>query len=231
MEWVNVADEDGVVVLTFDRPPANALNTALIGELARAFQDLAEEPPKALVVAGRPGCFCAGADLKAFPAYDEEQRRLTLRLASDTFIAAYSLECPVVGAVTGHAIAGGLVLALCSDHRVASLEGRYGLTEVKAQVPYPKAAMRLVCAELAPPAARQLVLRNRLIDAPGGLQLGLFDELIAPGEVVSRAIEVARELASLPGELYRETKRDLRRLTVATMISGAEADPLFVTQA
>lgn len=226
---VTVALEDRISVLTFDRPPANALNTELIGELAEALRELTDTPPAALVIAGRPGCFCAGADLKAFPSYDQEQRRLTLRLASDTFIAAYSLECPVVTAVTGHAIAGGLVLALASDHRVVSDEGRYGLTEVKAQVPYPRAAMRLVAAELPPPSARQLILGNRLIDAHDCVRLGLFDELAAPDQVLPRAIEVARELAALPADLYRETKRDLRRFTVAAMISGAETDPLFVT--
>jgi enoyl-CoA hydratase len=130
--------DDGVTVLTFDRPPANALNIELLGELAAAFHHLAEAPPEAVVLAGRSGCFCAGADLKAFPDYDREQR--TFGLASDAFITAYSLECPVVGAITGHAIAGGLVLALCSDHRVASFEGRYGLTEVKAGVAYPRAS-------------------------------------------------------------------------------------------
>jgi enoyl-CoA hydratase len=225
---VTVADEGGVSVLSFDRPPVNALNSELLGELADALRQLTGTPPAALVLAGRPGCFCAGADLKAFPNYDQEHRRLTMRLASDAFIAAYSLECPVVTAVTGHAIAGGLVLALASDHRVVSTEGRYGLTEIKAQVPYPRAAMRLVAAELPPPSARQLILGNRLIDARECMRLGVFDELSAPDHVVPRAIEVARELAALPGDLYRETKRDLRRFTVAAMISGAEKDPQFV---
>jgi enoyl-CoA hydratase/carnithine racemase len=89
--------------------------------------------------------------------------------------------------------------------------------------------MRLVCAELPPPVARQLVLGNRLTDARDCLRLGLFDELTAPEGVVGRAVEVTHELASLPGDLYRETKRDLRRLTIALMTSGAESDPLFAT--
>jgi enoyl-CoA hydratase len=227
--WVTVSLSDGIALLTIDRPPANALNTELMGELADAFRELATAPPAALVVAGRPGCFCAGADLKAFPGYDEAQRRRTLGLASDAFIRAYSLECPVVGAVTGHAIAGGLVLALCSDHRVVSSEGKYGLTEVKAGVPYPRAAMRLVCAELSAPTARNLILGNRLADAPDCVRLGVFDEVAAPEKVVGRAIEIAHELASLPGELYAQTKRDMRRLTLAEMVSSAGSDPLFAS--
>ena len=65
-------------------------------------------------------------------------------------LGVYALPCPVVGAITGHAIAGGLVLALCTDVRVASSDGRYGLTEVKVGVPYPQAAIGVVQAELAP---------------------------------------------------------------------------------
>ena len=65
-------------------------------------------------------------------------------------IATYALPCPVVAAVTGHAIAGGLVLALCADYRIASTAGRYGLTEIKVGVPYPQAAIMAVRSELAP---------------------------------------------------------------------------------
>jgi enoyl-CoA hydratase len=63
-------------------------------------------------------------------------------------LATYGMSCPVIAAVTGHAIAGGLVLALCADLRIASLEGRYGLTEVKVGVPYPQAAIGVVRGEL-----------------------------------------------------------------------------------
>ena len=86
-------------------------------------------------------------------------------------LATYGMSCPVIAAVTGHAIAGGLVLALCADLRVASLEGRYGLTEVKVGVPYPQAAIGVVRAELATHAARSLVLGNRLIDGREALRL------------------------------------------------------------
>jgi enoyl-CoA hydratase/carnithine racemase len=73
-------------------------------------------------------------------------------------IGAYGLGCPVVGAITGRAIAGGLVLAPCTDMRVASTAGRYGLTEAKVGVAYPQAAIAVMRAELAPHAARALAL-------------------------------------------------------------------------
>jgi enoyl-CoA hydratase len=132
-----------------------------------------------------------------------------------------------VCAITGHAIAGGMVLALCGDHRVASSEGRYGLTEVKVGVPYPQAAIGVVRAELPAPAARVLALGNRLVDAAECVRLGAFDEAVAPGAVLDRALAVARELAAMPAGVYARTKAELRGATLAALRINAERDPLL----
>jgi enoyl-CoA hydratase len=142
-------------------------------------------------------------------------------------LGVYGLPCPVVCAITGHAIAGGFVLAVCGDHRVASSEGRYGLTEVKVGVPYPQGAIGVVRAELTPAAARILVLGNRLVDAGECLRLGAFDEVKPPEAVVERAVEIGRELAELPADVYARTKADLRADTLATLRAAADADPLL----
>src|SRR5215210_4451616 len=113
-------------------------------------------------------------------------------------LGVYALPCPVVGAITGHAIAGGMVLAVCADVRIAASEGRYGLTVVKVGVPYPQAAIGVVAAELAPHAARVLALGAALHDAEACRRLGVFDEVVAPGEVVPRALAAAQELAAMP---------------------------------
>ena len=102
-------------------------------------------------------------------------------------LGVYGLTCPVVGAITGHAIAGGLVLALCTDLRIASGDGRYGLTEVRVGVPYPQAAIGVVRAELAPAAARRLAFGNQLLDGDECLRLGVFDEVLDPDRPCSRA--------------------------------------------
>jgi enoyl-CoA hydratase len=142
-------------------------------------------------------------------------------------LTGYGLPCPVVAAVTGHAIAGGLVLALCADIRVASTQGSYGLTEVKVGVPYPQAAIGVVRAELAPHAARQLVVGNELIGGEQATRLGLFDEALAPDRVLPRALEVAARLAAMPATVYERTKRDLREEALNAMRSATAADPLL----
>jgi enoyl-CoA hydratase len=119
------------------------------------------------------------------------------------------------------------VLALCTDVRVASSQGRYGLTEVKVGVPYPQAAIGVVRAELSPGAARVLALGNQLVDAEECRRLGAFDEVVEPDAVVPRALEVAAALAAMPGEVYARTKNDLRGETVARLRAAAADDPLL----
>jgi enoyl-CoA hydratase len=224
---VSISEREGVAVLAVDRPPANAMDVGLLGELVEAVDRVAADVPSALVLAGREGFFSAGADLKAVPGYGPAEQRSMVEGINRMALGVYALPCPVVCAITGHAIAGGMVLALCGDHRVASSEGRYGLTEVKVGVPYPQAAIGVVRAELAPPAARALALGNRLVDAAECVRLGAFDEVVEPGAVVDRALAVAKELAAMPAAVYARTKAELRGATIAALRISAERDPLL----
>jgi enoyl-CoA hydratase len=179
------------------------------------------------VIAGREGFFSAGADLKAVPGYGPREQRAMVESINAMALGIYALPFPVVAAVTGHAIAGGLVLALCADLRVASSEGRYGLTEVKVGVPYPQAAIGVVRAELSPHAARRLAFGNRLLGGEECLRLGVFDEVHDPAAVVPRARELAAELAGFPADTYARTKRDLRATTAERLRALAAKDPLL----
>ena len=216
-----------VAVLTVDRPPMNAMNLELLNEVVAAIEALAADAPAALVIAGRDGCFSAGVDLKAVPGYDAAQQREMVAAINAMALGVYGLAFPVVGAITGHAIAGGMVLALCTDVRVAASAGRYGVTEIKVGVSYPQAAIGVVRAELASHAARRLVLRSDLVDAAQCLALGVFDEVLEPTAVLPRAIELATELATFDAETYARTKHELRGEAIAALGVAAAADPLL----
>lgn len=181
-----------------------------------------------MVLTGRPGFFSAGADLKVVPTLDADGQRAMVDGINGLCMAWYGLPRPVVCAVNGHAIAGGLVFALCADYRVAAADGRYGLTELRAGVPYPTMAIAVVAAELSAPAARRLVLRADLVDAADLRELGAFDEVVPNDEVLDRALAVARDLAALPSSAYAATKRRLRAptLALAARLQAGEADPL-----
>jgi enoyl-CoA hydratase len=216
-----------------DRPPANALDLDLLAEGHAVRERLATEEPGAVVITGRERFFSAGMDLKAAPELSPPGQRQTVDGINRLFSGWYAFPRPVVAAVNGHAIAGGLILALCADHRVCA-EGncKLGLTELRAGIPYPAAAIAVVRAELTAPAARRLVLGAALVGPEEALELGVVDELRAPDEVLPRALEVATGLAALPRSTYTVVKRQLRAPAIEALdrvLSGGAGDPVLGT--
>jgi enoyl-CoA hydratase len=205
-----VEDRDGVALVRIDRPPANALDLELLDQGHAVLDDLTADEPRAVVIVGRDGFFSAGVDLKVAPTLDADGQRAMVAGINRLFAGWYGFPRPVVCAVNGHAIAGGLILALCGDHRVGATEGRLGLTELRAGIPYPAVAMAVVRAELSPAVARQLVLGARLIDPVQAHAWRVVDELAAADEVLPRALAVAAELGALPVRAYATIKRQLR---------------------
>ena len=228
MRFVSIEEHDDVAVVRVERLPANAMDPGLLADAVAATEELAAAEPGAVVLTGRPGFFSAGADLKVVPTLDADGQRAMVDGINGLCMAWYGLPRPVVCAVNGHAIAGGLVFALCADYRIAAADGRYGLTELRAGVPYPTMAIAVVAAELSAPAARRLVLRADLVDAADLRELGAFDEVVPNDEVLDRALVVARDLGALPSSAYAATKRRLRAptLALAARLQAGEADPL-----
>jgi enoyl-CoA hydratase len=167
-------------------------------------------------------------DLKLAPQLDADGQRAMVTGINRLFGGWYGFPRPLVCAVNGHAIAGGLILALCGDHRVGAVHGKLGVTELRAGIPYPAVAMLVVKAELTPQVARRLVLGADLVDPGAGLELGLVDELQPDERLLDRSLEVASELAALPRATYAQVKRQLRgdALERIDRILGGEADPV-----
>jgi enoyl-CoA hydratase len=228
-EHISIEQRGEIALVRVDRPPANAMDVQLLEESIAALDEVAALERRAVVITGREGFFSAGADLKVVPTLGPSDQRKMVDGINRMATGWYGLERPVVCAVNGHAIAGGMVLALCADYRVGSTEGKLGLTEVRAGVPYPAAAIAVVRAELSAQAARRLALGAGLVDPPEALKLGLVDELRPPSEVLDRALEVARELAALPAASYAHVKRQLRGELVAEAqrVIDEGSDPLL----
>jgi enoyl-CoA hydratase len=205
-----MSQQDDVTVVTLDRPPANALDPSLLRAGAEVVDELLADPPGAVVLTGTGAFFSGGADLRVVPELTPEEQAELTRTFNRMFSGWYQLPRPVVAAVNGHAVAGGLVLALCADYRVVGRSGRFGLTEVKVGIPFPSAAMAIVQGELVAPVVRRLVFRAELFDSSTAMELDLFDEQVDDDQVLDRAIAVAHELASLPRSTYEIVKKRLR---------------------
>ena len=217
-------DADGIAVVTLANPPMNALTAGLLEEIAALFARLADDPAvRAAVITGAGRAFSAGLDLKLAPSLDEAgQRRLILAL-NDCYGTLYAWPKPLVAAVNGHCIAGGLVLALCADARLAAdVALQVSLAEVRVGVTFPVAALEVARGELAPAAARRLMLLGEIFDAPAAVALGVFDACVPAGELAERARGEARRHAGLPAEAFATIKAELRGPRLER-IAGARA--------
>lgn len=207
---VHVELQADVAMVRIDRPPANAMDQALLEEGLAVLDEVDAMDPGAVVLTGEGRFFSGGLDLKVVPDLDAAGAAAMAEGINRLFAGWHAFPRPVVCAVNGHAVAGGMILALCCDLRVASSAATFGLTEVRVGVPYPEVAMEVVRAELSPSAARRLALGADLVDADTALRLGAVDEVTEPERVLERARELARELAGYPADVYAAAKRALR---------------------
>ena len=224
---LDVTREGELAIVTLNKPPVNALDIGYCDALADCFDELGEtQGVKAVVLTGGAGTtFCAGLDLKQVPTYTPAQQDQLITALNRMFLAIYACPLPVVVAINGHCIAGGLVLALCGDYRIAVTgSARLGLTEVKVGVPYPVGAMEVCRAEMRPEVARQVILFAELIDVPKALAWGVVDEQVAPTLLALRAREMAARLGALPGSAFSRVKRQLRALALERMEAVLEQD-------
>jgi len=158
---------DGVAVVTLAHPPVNAMDAPLLEELAGLFEGLAAATDaRAAVITGEGRAFSAGLDLKLVPTLDRLGQRRLVDALNDCFGTLYAWPKPLVAAVNGHAVAGGLILALSADWRVvADVPMEVSLAEVRVGVTYPVAPLEIARGELAPATARRLILLGEVIDA------------------------------------------------------------------
>ena len=208
--FFDVQTDGDVTIVRIQRPPVNAIDPELAADGAALLDELSADGAGAVVITGSGESFSAGLDIKVAPTLDDEQQR-AMRAAVNRLLGGWALfPRPLVTAVNGHAIAGGLILALCGDWRFVGRRGQFGLTEVNVGVPYPPAAIAIVRSELAPAVARRYALGGELIGSEAALAAGMFDALVDDDELLDRAVEAAQRLAPLAGPAYAQTKRALR---------------------
>lgn len=229
-ELLRVERMASVAVLRFDRPPANALDLGAIELIGQTIRELgASDDVRGVVLTGAGSYFCAGLDLKALATYSREQQRILVQRVNEMVAAVYSAPVPLVAAINGHALAGGLVYALLCEHRLAA-QGTFhiGLSEVRLGIPFPASSLEVIKAELTASAVRRLVLAGAYLDPRSALAVGIVDELVPPDQLLDRAVEVAKEVGSMPREGYARIKSQVRGAIVARLREiEAGGDPML----
>lgn len=229
-ENVTIEKTGEIAILTLNRPPANAITYELAQDMEAALSEAEAGGAAAMILTGAGSFFSGGLDLRAVPAYGPERQREFLALVNHLIGKLYAFPRPLVAAVNGHAIAGAFVLVLTTDYRVGPLgAAQFGLTEARAGIPFPGAPAIVVKAELSAPDIRYSTLYARNFGPEEARARGVLDELQPAASVLSRAIEVARDLASMPADSYRRIKQQFRSEAIAAIekLNRDRSDPML----
>lgn len=200
---VRVERQGAITVVTIDRPESrNAVNRATAEELSAAFRDFDQAPDQSVaILTGAGPHFCAGADLKAVAA--GHPNRLEAGGDGPMGPSRMLLSKPVLAAVEGYAVAGGLELALWCDLRVASESAVFGVFCRRFGVPLIDGGTIRLPRLVGHSRALDMILTGRAVRAQEALGMGLANRVVETGEALNTALQLAQEIAAFPQHCLR----------------------------
>jgi 3,2-trans-enoyl-CoA isomerase len=223
---IAVTDHGDVREVRMSRPPVNALSTELLGALREAIERAPAEGARAVVISGGPGMFTAGLDIPLLIGLDREG---IAKLWQELYGMMRALACspiPVVAAMTGHAPAGGTVIAVYCDRRVAARgDFKLGLSEVQVGIPLPPMIFKALRRQVGAREAERMAVGGLIVSPEQALSAGLVDEVVAVEEVVERAVAWCRSLLALPSDAMLATRK-LARADLAALFEGGSEEEL-----
>ena len=215
---VLVEVEDRVAIVTLNRPESrNAISAELHGQLDEAITGLdARDDVGCMVLTGADPAFCAGMDLKSLSKENRAAQKERQRAPAQRFAMMAPHATPVIGAINGPTVTGGLELAMCCDFLIASERARFADTHVRVGV-MPGGGMTIRLPQLIGiDRARRMSFTGDYIDAETARDWGLVVEVVPHGSLLPRAATIA----SIPSEYVRELRRGYEEISA---LSGRAA--------
>lgn len=226
-EFVRLEIDQAVAVIRLDRPPMNALNARVQDEIAAAAaQVTADQAIRAAVIYGGAKVFAAGADINEMADASYSQMAADTRRLQDAFTAVAKIPKPVVAAITGYALGGGLELALCADFRVAGESARVGQPEILLGVIPGAGGTQRLPRLVGPSRAKDIVYTGRFVGAAEALAIGLVDKVVPDAAVYQAAQDLVRRYASGPAIALRAAKQAIDEGLDVDLDTGLEIERL-----
>ena len=226
-ELVTVETDSAIATIRLNRPPMNALSAAVQAELAvAAVQVAGDHAVRAVVLYGGQKLFAAGADIKEMSAASYAQMLPDSARLQDALTAVAQIGKPVIAAVTGYALGGGLELALCADFRVLGESAKVGQPEILlGLIPGAGGTQRLPRL-IGPARAKDLIFSGRFVEAPEALAIGLADKVVPDDEVYPAACALAAAYAAGPAIALAAAKQAIDRGLETDLATGLELERL-----
>lgn len=205
-----------LALVRFAHGPVHALDVELANAIAETLTTIdGDASVDAIVLTGTGAAFSAGVDLKRLVDEDPDYADRLLVALDAAFLAVWNGAKPIVAAINGHAIAGGLVLAFACDYRLmAAGNGRLGVPELAAGVPFPWLALELVRTSVAAAQLPELTALGETFGADDGKARGIVQEVVPADELIDRAAAIAHRLAANAGPGFVLQRRQLRQPSI-----------------
>ena len=225
-ELVQVYREERLAVVTINRPPVNALNHEVMNALEGAFDELAKDETVGAVIVTGAGekAFVAGADITEFPKLNSENGEKLSRRGQLVFQKIADFPTPVIAAVNGFALGGGMELALACDIRVMAENAKVGLPEVTLGIFPGYAGTQRLPRAIALGKAKELIFTGGMVDAAEAYRIGLADHLTAPGEALEMARKVAGKILKVGPIAVRLAKQAVNQGLDQTLVEGQKTE-------
>lgn len=208
MDYLKINEEEGVTTVELRREKAlNALNPPLLKELNQAFIDLGKTSHVIILTSSSPKAFSAGADIEAMAAMTQEEIRNFILLGNQLMQTISECPCPVIAAVHGFALGGGLELALSCDFIIASTTSKLGLPEVTIGVIPGFGGTRRLKEAVGERKAKQLIYTGQILSGEEAFAMGLCNEVIPPKNLNERALQIAKTITKYPKNCTQAVKR------------------------
>ncbi len=226
-KYVRLEADGAIATIRLDRPPMNALSTQVQAEIADAAAEADRDSRiRAVIVYGGEKVFAAGADIKEMADASYATMAAGSRRLQDSFTAIARIGKPVVAAIAGYALGGGLELALCADFRVAGESAQVGQPEILLGVIPGAGGTQRLPRLIGPARAKDLVYTGRFVGAAEALTIGLVDRVVPDAEVYQAARQMVARYAEGPAVALRAAKQAIDEGLDVDLDTGLEIERL-----
>jgi len=212
MEFVEIEIRDGIATVRIMRGKVNALNVAVVDELLEAFRALERDPgTKAIILTGEGRFFSFGFDVPTFLSFDKTSFRMFLVKFTSLYGHLFSFSKPIIAAINGHAIAGGCMLALACDRRIMAAErSTISLNEITFGASVFAGSVEMLRYAVGHRKGAQILYSGAMYTPDEAMSLEIVDEVVDGGILLTRARQVALEMAEKNSAAFASIKELLR---------------------
>lgn len=219
---------DGIAIVTISRPQAlNALNTRFFEEMDMMVQEIGlNQSVKVLIITGEGKAFVAGADIAEMVNKNQDEGEAFSRLGQHTFSSFGKLEIPVIAAINGFALGGGLELAMGCDFRIASNKAKFGQPEVNLGLIPGYAGTQQLSRLTNMGNALYMLMTADMFTAEEALRMGLVQKVTEPEMLMDEVLKIARNIASKGPEAIKKVKKVVRHGCDLPFVEGENLEAI-----